>query len=416
MRLIIHDYAGHAFTAQLARRLAEIGHNVLYISFADFGTPKGRVDREERDPPAFRTRSIRGTVPFNKENLLMRWRAERAYARMVCTVIEAEGADVILSTAPIEVQCRIQDLCKQKRIAFVAWVQDIHSEAIKSVLSRRAAVLGWSAGRYYRRLESRFLARSDRVIVISEDFRNVLSRGDWNIPLDAVEVIHNWANLDEIPLLPKENEWAKEHISSDGLPVIIYSGTLARKHDPSLIMEIARNLPVAIFVFSEGAAVESLRSAGKMEGLNNLHVRPWIAQQDFPRMLAAADVALAIIEQDAATYSVPSKILSYMAAGKPIVASIPHDNLAAIKIAEANAGLVSDPTDRPRLIDNLGKLLRDEGLRVQLGRNARGYAESMFDVAEIAIRFEAILMEASVKRSGTKDTRSYGRSKRESER
>ena len=48
-----------------------------------------------------------------------------------------------------------------------------------------------------------------------------------------------------------------------------------------------------------------------------------------PEALASGDVLLAMLTNDAASHSVPSKILSYLCAGRLIVASIPEDNAAA---------------------------------------------------------------------------------------
>ena len=58
MKIIVHDFSGHAFTAQLARALAVRGHDVLYASFGGFQTPKGKTTRREGDPASFRAREL----------------------------------------------------------------------------------------------------------------------------------------------------------------------------------------------------------------------------------------------------------------------------------------------------------------------------------------------------------------------
>jgi hypothetical protein len=50
MRVVIHDYAGHPFQASLSRTLAQRGHPVTHIFFADNPGPKGRLRRQEDDP------------------------------------------------------------------------------------------------------------------------------------------------------------------------------------------------------------------------------------------------------------------------------------------------------------------------------------------------------------------------------
>ncbi len=74
-------------------------------------------------------------------------------------------------------------------------------------------------------------------MVISEDFLPLLRR--WGVDEARIAVIENWAPLDELPVLPRDNEWAREHGLADRF-VFLYSGTLGFKHDPSLLLELAR--------------------------------------------------------------------------------------------------------------------------------------------------------------------------------
>ena len=55
-------------------------------------------------------------------------------------------------------------------------------------------------------------------------------------------------------------------------------------------------------------------------------------------MLASATVLIGILEEDAGVFSVPSKVLSYLCAGRPIVLCAPAENLASRTLLEAEAG------------------------------------------------------------------------------
>ncbi|KKB09794.1 glycosyltransferase family 4 protein [Devosia chinhatensis] len=391
-KIFFHDYGGHAFTAQIARAMAKRGADVLYASFGGFATPKGKVDGESTDPTGFRAEQITISEPFDKDNLLRRQRQQIEYARIAAAKVLAERPDIVFSSnSPLEVQKHLMDACKEVGAKFVFWLQDIHSEAIERIIGKKSALLGRLAGAYYRRLEIKLLKSSDRVIVIADAFKSLLN--GWGMDTRSMVVIENWAPLEDIPMLRPDNDWAMKNLRP-GRKRIIYSGTLARKHNPDMLLHLARNLDVDVHLFSQGSNADYVQSVAAKEGLDNMIVRPWVAVHDLPSMLASADILYAVIEKDAGHFSVPSKVLSYLAAGRAILASIPQDNLASMNIQRAEAGMVSAPDDLNGLLSNARQMLEDDSLRQRFGANGRAYAETLFDIDAITDRFVDIVQSA----------------------
>jgi len=116
-------------------------------------------------------------------------------------------------------------------------------------------------------------------------------------------------------------------------------------------------------------------------------------------VLAAADVLVTVIESDAARYSVPSKVLAYLCAGRPIIASIPTDNLAAEIIQSEGAGFVCPPHDRDQFLARAGQLIADPELRERMGGAGRSFAERSFRIEDLGDRFEALIKKAVDQRS-----------------
>src|SRR5262249_43029800 len=146
-------------------------------------------------------------------------------------------------------------------IGFVFWAQDLNAIAIDRLLRRRLPVIGALAGRYYLALERRLMRQSDAVVVISDDFLPVLD--EWRIEPARIDVIENWAPRDELPQRPRDNAWAKEHGLSDKL-VFLYSGTLGLKHNPDLLLRLAKRFAgrpeIRVVVVSEGLGADWLRA------------------------------------------------------------------------------------------------------------------------------------------------------------
>ena len=109
------------------------------------------------------------------------------------------------------------------------------------------------------------------------------------------------------------------------------------------------------------------------------------------QVLASGDILVVVLKPEAGVFSVPSKVLSYLAAGRPILAAIPADNLAARVIERADAGRLVPPRDPGRLVEAASAFLADAAARVRSGENARAYARDTFDIDRIADRFESVL-------------------------
>lgn len=387
MRIAINDYGGHGFSAALARGLAARGHQVLHVHFADVQGPKGDNARRPGDPPGLSFRAVTLGEPFRKFDFVARWRQERRAGRLIAATIGEFAPEVILTgNAPIDVQLAVAQLFRP----YVFWLQDVVSLAMSGILGRRLGLAGRTIGAWYGFLERRLLRRAAGVVAITEDFRPLLA--GWGV--SGVEVIENWAPIADIPVLARANAWAASRELGPE-PVILYAGTLALKHDPSLILALALGCPQArIVVVSEGPGADWLRAATAA----NLTVLPFQPFDRLAEVLASADILLAVLEPDAGVFSVPSKVLSYFCAGRPVLAALPAENLAARLIGREEAGIVVPPGAGAALAEAASRLLADPAEAARLGANGRAYAERAFDLDAVTRRFEAVLERATLPR------------------
>ena len=107
--------------------------------------------------------------------------------------------------------------------------------------------------------------------------------------------------------------------------------------------------------------------------------------------MAAGDVLMAVLEEDAGIVSVPSKVLTCLCAGRPLLLAVPAVNLAARIIEEAQTGLTGGPADTAAFSANAHRLYTEPETAAAMGRRAREYAEKTFRIQDIATRFESIL-------------------------
>jgi colanic acid biosynthesis glycosyl transferase WcaI len=388
----VHDYSGHPFQVQLSRALAARGHEVLHLYFAEFQTPRGKLTKSDADAPTLRIAGISIDEPFEKHALLKRRAQEKLYGDRACAALRDFAPDVVLSAnTPLDAQQKLQSCANDIGSTFIFWVQDLYGEAIKRILSKRIPVVGQLVGQYYKQLERAILRKSHGVVAITSDFRPYLESA--GVSLTRASVIENWAPLDDMPVLPRDNDWARSNGFVDQTN-IVYAGTLGLKHNPNVFLKLAREVDAAVTIFSQGPVAEALEVAAGQEKVPNLRIRPWVSVTDLPKMLAAADVVCALIEPDASVFSVPSKVLTYLAAAKPVLAAIPAENLAARLIVREKAGVVVEPGNDSDFIEGAKAMLASPQTRNQMSHNGRRFAELAFDIEKIATCFEAVIVQA----------------------
>jgi putative colanic acid biosynthesis glycosyltransferase WcaI len=391
MRLLIHDFAGHPFQAQLSRELAARGHRVAHVYAAGLSGFQGRLSIRSCDPAGLSMRGIQLSAQFSKYSALGRFGHHRKYAGDLKRMIQQMRPNAVLSgNTPIDIQAELLWECRKRGIAFIHWIQDIYCQALKFFLKRKLPLLAESVAPIFERLEKWVASQSDRTVAVASDFRDVLCR--WKIPESRVTVIENWAPLDEFPQLPRENHWSGGQ-NLGGNPVLLYSGTLGMKHRPDLLYLLAKRIhqKCTVVIITDGIGREYLE---KMPPLENLRLLPFQPYEVLPEVLASADVLLATLDAEAGRFAIPSKILSYLCTGRPILFAGPRENLSASIIERSGGGLVVDPDDPSAWVSAARRLISDAGLRAQLGSQARSYADRTFDIAKIGDAFENVLFSA----------------------
>lgn len=350
------------------------------------------MQRTPRDPPGFSVEALRFDRPFEKYNLIKRRLDEARYGHLAADRIAAFHPDILVANeTPIDVQKIIHKRCKRLAIPIVFWLQDIYSFAIRSVLQRKAIPFSGLIAGLYERAERCLLRESDAVVCISPDFQRTIL--EWGVDPRRAFTIENWSPRDEVPDLPQANPWSR----SQGLAgkfVFLYSGTIGRKHNPGMLVRLADAFAgrpcTEIVVISEGPGADWIQARMAERSRPNLRVLPFLPFRDVPQALASGSVLLALLNDASGEFSVPSKILTYHCAARPLLLAVPSRNLAARIVQQNKTGLVVPPDDEEQFIAAAERLYRDASLREEFAANARHYADETFDIVKIAEKFETI--------------------------
>ncbi len=393
MRILVHDYVGHPFQPQMSRELAARGHEVLHVYCGSFDTPRGTLRKLAGDAPGFDVEAIDLGAEIPKNNFFRRFQMEAEYGQRLVEVCRRFQPEVVLSgNTPSIPQWKVVKHCKQSGIRYVYWVQDIYGIAAYRLLKSRVPVLGHAVGQYFMWLDRKSARGSDGLVVITDDFVPVFE--EWGIDRERIHVIHNWAVLEELEMKPRDNGWSEEHSLAAG-PRFIYTGTLAMKHNPGLLLALAKMLDERgegeLIVVSQGSGVEWLKKEAKQAGIGSLRCMGFQPFEVLAEVLGSADVLVAVLEADAGVFSVPSKVLSYLCAGRAVLAAMPGDNLASKIVVDHQAGQVVEPTDIAGFVEAASQMIASPEKCQAMGQSARRYAEENFDIGRITDQFEKSL-------------------------
>ena len=278
------------------------------------------------------------------------------------------------------------------RMPWVLWQQDVQAVAIRSFAGKQLSGVWRVVAAAIEIAERWCCKRADQVVVIAESFVDIHRR--WGT-VDKVSVIPNWAPLDEIYPVERKNDWAVEHGLEDS-KTLLYSGTLGLKHNPALLVSLARRVidagqPVELVVVSEGPAVELLRKEAARVDVP-ITLLPFQPYDRLSEVLSTGDILVVLLEESAGAFSVPSKTLSYLCAGRPVLGLMPEENLAAALVRSVD-GCVHPPHESslPTAADWAVEVLGDAERRAALGAAARDLAEREFALDQCAGRFEELL-------------------------
>ena len=120
-----------------------------------------------------------------------------------------------------------------------------------------------------------------------------------------------------------------------------------------------------------------------------LPFQPYDAYAD---LLATGDVLIGSVSPEIGVLFVPSKVISYLCARRPIVLAAPSQNLAAQLIRDSGAGRVVPADDAAAMTMAVQSYLDDSQLWHAAAEQGRRYAEQSFEIERIADRFERLFV------------------------
>lgn len=301
-------------------------------------------------------------------------------------------AILVFEPSPITVGLPARVLRALKRIPVLFWVQDLWPES----LAAAGAVRTPGVLRMFERL-TRFIYRGcDRVLVQSRGFIEPTLR--MGVPESRIRYFPNSAEAFYRPLeLPADADERRQ------LPrgfCVMFAGNIGAAQDfPTILAaaELLRDEPTIHWVIlGDGRMASWVKDEVARRGLAQcVHLLGRYPVESMPRWFAAADALLVTLKREPIfAYTIPTKIQSYMACARPIVAGL--DGEGARVTREAGAGYAvaaEDPRALAEAVRRMAGLRAEE--RESMGTAGRRYFDQHFDRDRLLEQLEGWMLEST---------------------
>ena len=267
---------------------------------------------------------------------------------------------------------------------FVYHMQDIHPE----VSELGGGMMGRGIfAKIFRHLDNRTLKRAAGIVVLSDDMSATLERRGLG-PL-PVHVINNFALDSGAPLGPPPAEFAKP----DGIRRVIFAGNLGRFQNLPLLSEgIARcfdaHPDLQLFFLGDGKALADLKA--KWADHPQVGFAPFLPLDQAKPLIAEAEIGLVSLSEKIYTVAYPSKLLTYLGLGVPVLALTEPESELAQSLTAAGVARVPDAPTPEAIEDALSALLTSSPDR----RDIVAWYDATFSRSLASKKWRAVLANA----------------------
>jgi colanic acid biosynthesis glycosyl transferase WcaI len=197
------------------------------------------------------------------------------------------------------------------------------------------------------------------------------------------------------------NRWrARYDIPQDAF-VASYSGNLGRKQGLEVLIDAAEILSkehrqgsrlIIILIVGDGAMRPVLEARLRNHPLPNARLLPLLPEADYRGMIAASDICLITQAKGTGQFCLPSKLLSILAAGKPVAAAADETSELTQAFRQGNFGVVVPPEEPGAIAGALADIAARPAELARLGLRGSQWV-TRFEAKIVLGQFERRLQE-----------------------
>lgn len=303
------------------------------------------------------------------------------------------GYDAVFcfNTSPVLMCWPAIRYAQKHHIPFTNYVLDLWPENLYSVLPVQNALLR----RIAQGVSDRLYKQADRLIAMSEPLQKRLCDRTGK-PESSVAAIPQYC--EDFYAIPQHD--ASLEARFGGRFNLVFTGTFTPAQSLDMVLRAVLEARAAgaealhLLLVGDGMSRESLQALTReLHAEDAVTFYGSVPAKEVPKFTALADALLiSLSDSPDLGLTVPGKLASYMAAGKPILASMNGAGFAAVQ--QSGGGLVSPACDQHALAQNMVRLVQmSAGERAALGAKAKEYYLAHYRRAELLRRLETFILQ-----------------------
>jgi glycosyltransferase involved in cell wall biosynthesis len=364
------------YTAGLAEHLVRRGVEVSVVAGMPYYPQwhvlegyQGRL-RSHETINGVEVRHFRQYVP-RRQSVIRRLLFEASYVLHPLPFLNGPRPDVVLGVLPnLGGGLLAAEAARRHRVPFGLLFQDLTGRGA----GQSGIPGGTKVARLTKEVEGWMSRRAQGVAIVAEGFRPYFE--EMGVEPARIHRIRNWTHVGK----PKRSR--EETRRRLGLPldaaICLHAGNMGFKQGLENVLECAnlaaRRDPSLLFVMM-GNGNQRDHLLQRAAGMSNVRSLPAQSDEDFPDVLGAADVLLVNQRASVTDMSLPGKLTSYFAAGRPVVAAVAVTSETAAELSASGAGVVVDAGKPDHLLAAIRGLVADPERADAMGRCGQVYAD-----------------------------------------
>lgn len=376
----------------ICKGLKEAGHEVEVLTGLP-NYPNGKVfegfsyfKRGPKEYEGMRVRRV-GMIPRGKNNSIMLALNYISFMisasiRIIPLLFKKYDRIFVFQVSPLTTAVPAIILSKIKKIPSCIYVQDLWPETFYSIVN----ISNEKVRKIMKKICNKIYDSFDKLLIASRGYEDILVKE--GIEKNKLEYFPQWAE----DFYSKDD--TNEELRDDF--IVTFAGNIGKAQSVDTIIEAANlaksNENIKWQILGDGSEFEYIKSLVDKYSLHkNVNLLGRKPAYEMPNYFSKSDALIVTLKnEDILRVTLPAKVQSYMASGKPILAAISGEGNRIIK--DSKCGLVCEAEDYVKLYENVIKLsnMRKEE-RNAFGENGKAYFNNNFTRKKLLNKLEKIM-------------------------
>lgn len=320
----------------------------------------------EREDVLDKSVIVEKTVPYKKDSFITRlssWMSAFVKFLFLLT-FKYRNSDVFLVTNPPLISF-LPYLSHIKNYAVLVF--DIYPDALSAggFVSDNSLIY-----KVWTKANKKLFSRANRIYTISAGMRERLGQ---YTDVHKIELIHLWSSFEPEIILKEDNQFLKDNGLLDSF-VVMYSGNMGKGCGLESIVDVAERLKAhkdILFLFvGDGWTVPVLKKKVQDLGLRNCRFMPYQDASVLRHSLSAADVAVISLPGQTGTISIPNKLYTLIALGRPLLSLTPPDTDLYKVMKQFDLGGTFETYEVDAMVNYILEIKNNEQFKQELANNS----------------------------------------------